>query len=72
MNEPSMSRSYSIEEIAQKTGQHKETILRHIRSGKLPAAKPGRSYIITLVDLEKYLGQERARHLFAEDEDTES
>ncbi|MEX2399850.1 MAG: helix-turn-helix domain-containing protein [Rhodothermales bacterium] len=58
---------FTPEEIADATGVSIQTIYRHLRSGKLPSAKPGKSYIITRADLEKYLGgQERVDSLFGE------
>jgi len=52
-----MSKSvFTAEEIAARLGVNVVTIYRHLRSGKLPASKPGKSYIVTRDDLATYLG----------------
>lgn len=58
---------FTPEEIAETLGVNRETIYRHLRAGKLPATKPGGSYIITRADLVKYLGgKERVDSLFGD------
>lgn len=58
---------FTPEDIAETLGKNVRTIYRHIRAGKLPASKPGGTYIITRADLAKYLGgKERVDSLFGE------
>jgi len=60
---------FTAEEIAQKLGLNVNTVYEHLRSGKLPASKPGKSYIITRADLAEYLGsKERVDSLFGKAE----
>ena len=60
-----MSKTFTPQEVAEATGKSTVTIYRHLRSGKLPASKPGGEYIITRGDLAAYLGNEdRVRDLF--------
>lgn len=57
--------SFTPQEVAEATGKSTVTVYRHLRSGKLPAAKPGGEYVITRSDLATYLGsEERVAELF--------
>ena len=49
---------WNRKEVADRLGMHPNTISRHIKSGKLDAAKPGRKYLITRSALVDYLGSE--------------
>lgn len=62
-------RSYSPGEVAETLGRSRRTIYRHLRSGRLTAARPGDGeWIITRSDLVQYLGsEERYRELFEEE-----
>lgn len=56
---------YTVEEVAKAMQLSGRTIRRHIKAGTLPAAKPGREFIITRSDLVTYLGsEERVDALF--------
>ena len=56
---------FEVEEIAASLGVSQRTIYRHIKEGKLPGVKPGKSYIITRSDLAAYLGsEERVDEIF--------
>ena len=50
-----------IEDIYQRLGRKvpMDTIRSWIRSGKLPAYKPGRTYLVKREDLEKFLRESR-------------
>jgi len=49
--------TFSVEEVAQITNQHYDTVLKHIKSDPplLIAKKTGRNFIITEQNLNKYL-----------------
>jgi excisionase family DNA binding protein len=47
---------FSVKEVAERLGKSSRTIRNHIEKGELPAAKTGRSYVITRSDLAEYLG----------------
>lgn len=49
---------YTIQEVAETTRSHKQTIYRHIREGLLTATKNGRDYIVSKDNLEKYINGE--------------
>lgn len=53
-----MKSVYNATEVAEKLGVSEHTIWRHIKEGKLPASKPGKSFVITRSDLIEYLGSE--------------
>lgn len=56
---------FTVDEIAEALQVSGRTVRRHIKDDKLPAAKPGREYIITRSDLVAYLGNEdRVDELF--------
>ncbi|MGN2349425.1 helix-turn-helix domain-containing protein [Clostridium botulinum] len=45
-------------QVAEETGSPLSTIQKHVREGKLNAKKNGREYLVTRVDLNRYLGVE--------------
>jgi excisionase family DNA binding protein len=47
--------AYSPEETAQATGLHVNTIYTLLRSGKMPAIRLKRKFLISKVELEKWL-----------------
>jgi len=54
-------RFYSLEEVAQRLGVSERTVRRWIKSGELPAYKPGREYRIRDGELEEFLQSRKAR-----------
>lgn len=52
---PESEQLFTPEDAAKIIGVNKETILRKIRIGELPAARPGKSYLIKKTDLNKLL-----------------
>ena len=58
-----MKKRYTVDEVAKILEVSPCIIYRELRKGKLKAAKIGRKYIITGLDLEEYLGKERAHLL---------
>jgi len=58
-------RVFTPDELAERLKVNVHTIYRHIRSGKLPASKPGGAYIVSRADLVIYLGSsERVDSIF--------
>lgn len=51
-----MRQAFNAKEVAEKLGMSERTVSRHVDQGKLRAAKPGKSYIITRDALVEYLG----------------
>ena len=62
-----MKKRYTVYEVADILKVDKRTIYRDISEGNLKAAKVGREFIITSIDIENYLGKDRAHLLFDED-----
>lgn len=50
--------TYSVREVAEICGKTSQTIGHHIRKQILIASKPGRDYIVTQSNLNKYLNGE--------------
>lgn len=62
-----MKRTFNASEVAEELDMSVRTITRHIKAGKLDAAKPGRAYVITREDLADYLGgMERVEAIFGQ------
>lgn len=60
-----MKRTFNAREVANALDVSERTISRHIKQGKLDAAKPGKAYVITRGDLAEYLGgMKRVEELF--------
>jgi len=56
---------FNVKEVAETLDRSPRTIRNHISKGDLPAAKVGRSYVITRKDLAEYLGgMERVEIVF--------
>lgn len=49
----------SVDQAAQRLGVHPKTLLRHIRSGRLRAARVGKAYRITAEALDAFTGTVR-------------
>ena len=63
-------KSFRVKEVAEALDRSPRTIRNHINQGELPAAKVGRTYVITREDLAKYLGgKERVRAIFGDEEE---
>lgn len=61
---------FNAKEVAAMLNVSDRTVSRHIEDGKLPASKPGRSYVITIDDLAEYLGsRQRAEAIAKVNED---
>jgi excisionase family DNA binding protein len=54
-------RFYSLEEVAEQLGVSERTVRRWIKSGVLPAYKPGREYRIRAGELEEFLQSRKVR-----------
>ena len=52
---------YSLEEVAERLGVSERTVRRWIKSGELPAYKPGREYRIRDGELEEFLQSRKVR-----------
>jgi len=52
-------RVFDVEEVARILGLHPKTVLRHIRSGRLPAAKAGGQWRVREEDLGAFLSGSR-------------
>jgi len=63
-----MSRTFTISDVAAALKVHHETIRSEIKRKRLMATRVGKIYVITMPDLERYLGEERARAIFEEEE----
>jgi len=61
-----MKRRFSIKDVAELLGVTEQTIYNEISKGKLDCAEVGNRKIISLYDLENYLGKERAHSLLGE------
>jgi putative resolvase len=55
INEISMERYYSIEEVAKMLKVAYLTVYRWVRAGKMKSVKAGRQYRITQSELDKFL-----------------
>ncbi|MDQ1318190.1 MAG: DNA-binding protein [Candidatus Poribacteria bacterium] len=64
-------KGFSPAEIAEMLGVSLATIYREIDRGKLQCVKVGVRRVITVWDLEAYLGKERARMLLEDESDIE-
>lgn len=63
---------WNRKEVAEALGMHPNTISRHIKAGKLNAAKPGRKFLITRSDLVDYLGsEEQVNDIFGKEDNDE-
>lgn len=49
----------TVPEVAERLRLSVDTIYRHIKTGKLAAFKPGKSYLIDEAELEAYLTRNR-------------
>jgi len=58
--------TFSVQEVAATLSKEPSTIRSWIIKGHLPAAKLGATTIISMSDLEKALGRERAHSLFGD------
>jgi len=58
--------TWSIQEVAATLSKEPATIRTWIEKGFLPAAKVGATTIISMSDLEKALGPERAQSIFGD------
>lgn len=47
--------SLTVEEIARVSLSHKETVLRAVRTGDLPAGRVGKNYVISARDAQTWL-----------------
>ncbi|PEN10369.1 hypothetical protein CRI94_17275 [Longibacter salinarum] len=66
-------RHYNAREVAEKLDITTRTVRNHIKQGELPAAKIGRSFVITRDDLAEYLGgHQRVVAIFGPLEDDET
>lgn len=54
-------RMYSLEEVAERLQVSERTVRRWIKSGELPAYKPGREYRIIPSDLDAFLEARKVR-----------
>lgn len=54
-----MIQQLTTEEVAQTLKVHRETVLRWVRCGKLPASKPGRKWLVSPQDLERFLEEHK-------------
>ncbi|MCS3613391.1 helix-turn-helix domain-containing protein [Salinibacter ruber] len=62
-------KSFRVKEVAEALDRSPRTIRNHIQQGELPAAKVGRTYVITRNDLAEYLGSmDRVRAIFGDEE----
>ena len=60
---------FRVKDVAEALDRSPRTIRNHIQQGELPAAKVGRSYVITRDDLAEYLGgMKRVKAIFGEEE----
>lgn len=59
--------AYTLDELAAELGCHKETLRRHIRDGKLKAAKIGKDWKISRLELEAYWQARGGGKLFPEE-----
>jgi len=60
-------KSFSPEEVSTRLGVSMPTVHRKMKSGELPSGKVGARRIITMIDLEKFIGRERAWSVFGPD-----
>lgn len=60
-------RTFTPEEIADRTGKNIHTVYRHLRSKKLPGEKFAGEWIITEQDLEEWLPSPLYRKYFEEE-----
>jgi len=60
-------KAFSPQELADLLGVSRATIYREMRRGNLQSVKVGNRRVITLADLENWLGKERARALITRD-----
>jgi len=54
-----MVQQLTTEEIADVLKVHRETVLRWVRGGKLPASKPGRKWFLDPQDLKTFLAKHK-------------
>lgn len=69
MNEPSGKTTFTLAEAAKLLSCHPETLRRAIRKGELQAAKLGRGFRISRVDLEAFWIASGGGELFGKDTD---
>jgi excisionase family DNA binding protein len=62
-----MVKTYSVDETAELLGLSKETIYREIRKGALKAAKTGKTYRISRLDIDAWWKARGGGELFDED-----
>lgn len=58
---------FTVEEVAEILGMHPESIRRWIQRGKLKAAKTGKQYLISRVDLQVFWKNLGGIRLFVDD-----
>jgi excisionase family DNA binding protein len=63
--ESTMSSTYTPDEVAERTGRHKETIRRKLRSGQLDGFKFGQEWRVTSDALRSWLGDDAYEAFFA-------
>lgn len=44
----------TVTELAERTGMHRNTVIRDITQGNLPAERVGKQYVITAADADEY------------------
>lgn len=50
----------TVQQAAEQLRLHPKTVLRHIREGRLPAARIGKAYRIAQADLDRFAGKDAA------------
>lgn len=60
-----MSSTYTPDEVAERTGRHKETIRRKLRAGELDGFKFGQEWRVTADALRSWLGDDAYEAFFA-------
>lgn len=61
------TKTYTPQEVADRTGKGIATVYRHLRSGKLPATKFAGEWVITHEDLREWLPEPLFERHFGEE-----